>query len=304
MPHGRVRVVVVHWNQPRDCTSTVSAVLASTVPVSVTVVDNASSPEARRELAGGLEALGSPEVEVLDAPANLGFGPGANLGLQKYLSDAARSGATPSEELCEWAFVMPHDVELRRDTLEVLLDAAAAVPNAGLCCADVGDGTVPVFDAYFGGMVVPGATEQGWEPVDYPHGTLMGLRRGCIAEVGTFDERFFSYCEEADLALRARSRGWEVGLVRGALVRNRNLGSAVPVVDYLQTRNTLLLVLVHSGPYHAFIRCCFTLAQVARGLLVPASRPLVFDARARLAGVRDFVAGRFGPPAATGRATG
>ncbi|MCZ7629549.1 MAG: hypothetical protein M5U19_11070 [Microthrixaceae bacterium] len=191
----------------------------------------------------------------------------------------------------EWVFVVPHDVEVGVATLEAMLAAVLQVPAAGLCCGDVGDGMVPVFDPYFGGMVVPGGQEAGWEPVDYAHGTLIGLRRHCLEEVGLFDERFFSYCEEADLALRVRRRGWQVGLVRGAPVRNRNLGSTVWTVDYLQTRNTLLLVQEESGPYHAFIRICFTLAQVLRGTVSPGSRPPVFDARARLTGVRDFICG-------------
>ena len=37
------------------------------------------------------------------------------------------------------------------------------------------------------------------------------------------------------------------------------------VVDYLQTRNTLLLVQEMSGWYHAFIRAWFTVVQTVRG---------------------------------------
>ncbi|MCO5317512.1 MAG: glycosyltransferase [Microthrixaceae bacterium] len=281
------RVVVVHHDQPEDCLATIASLRRSTLPVSVTVVDNASDRASRATLARGLERFDPSEVEVLEAPENLGFGPGANLGLQRFLYD-------PSDG--DWVFVAPHDIEVAPGTLARVLDAASTVANAGLCCADVGDAMVPVFDPYFGGMVVPGGDEPGWEPVDYPHGTLMALRRDCLAEVGMFDERYFSYCEEADLGMRARNRGWEVGLVRGAPVRNRNLGSPVAVVDELQTRNTLLLVREHSGRYHAFIRICFTLVQVARGVLSPATRPAVFDPRARLRGVQDFLRGRFGPP--------
>ena len=68
------------------------------------------------------------------------------------------------------------------------------------------------------------------------------------------------------------------------------------IVDYLQTRNTLLLVQEMSGWYHAAIRSAITLAQTARGVLQPSSRPYIFDARARLRGLRDFWLRRFGPP--------
>ena len=277
-----LRVVVVHWNSPDDCRETVDQLLASTVPVRITVVDNASTAANRRALEGLPEA-----VEVVDCRKNLGFGPGANVGLRRFLDDRSDG---------EWVALVPHDVRIEPETLGRMLLAAGDVANAGLCCADVGDGMAPVIDPYFGGMVVPGGSVPGWEEVDYPHGTLMLLRRACLQEVGLFDERYFSYCEEADLALRARRQGWRVGLVRGAMVHNVTLGSSVWLVDYLQTRNTLLLVREMSGRYHAFIRICFTAVQVVRGVRDPATRPPVFDASARAAGVRDFLLGRFGVP--------
>ncbi len=293
---GPLRVVVVHWNQPEDCVATVARLLGDDVPTRVTVVDNASRPEALARLHDGLAGLSDAErarVEVLTQPSNTGFGPGANAGLQAFL-DRPGDGA--------WVALCPHDVEPFAGCLRALLDAAAAEPLAGLMCADVGDGMVPVIDPYFGGMTVPAAGappargEWRWENVDYPHGTLMLLRRAALAETGLFDERYFSYCEEADLALRVRARGWKVGLVRGARVQNLHLGSSVALVDYLQTRNTLLLVQEMSGWYHAAIRAGITLLQVARGVRDPSTRPLVFDARARLRGVRDFALRRFGPP--------
>ncbi|MGI9578384.1 MAG: glycosyltransferase [Microthrixaceae bacterium] len=293
-------VVVVHWNSPEDCAETVGQLRASTIAVRITVVDNASSKGNRARLESLLDGL--VDVEIVDCPANLGFGPGANVGLGRFLADP---------EGGEWVALVPHDVQLALDTLEEMVAAAGGVPNAGLCCADVGDGMVPVIDPYFGGMAVPADrvpvdpapggegsqdTASGWEEVAYPHGTLMMLRRSCLEEVGLFDERFFSYCEEADLALRARRAGWRIGLVRGAMVHNVTLGSSVWLVDYLQTRNTLLLVREMSGRYHALIRICFTMIQVLRGLRDPSTQPPVFDASARAAGVRDFLLGRFGVP--------
>ncbi len=295
-----LRVVVVHWNQPEDCLRTVTRFLRREVPVRVTVVDNASSPDALARLREGLPAAvpadaGDDAVELVESERNSGFGPGANIGLRRFLG-------RPDDG--EWVALAPHDVDPHPGCLAALLRAAADEPLAGLMCADVGDGMVPVIDPYFGGMVVPAGEEPPadggtrWEAVDYPHGTLMLLRRSALEEVGVFDERYFSYCEEADLALRVRRAGWRVGLVRGARVQNLHLGSSVAIVDYLQTRNTLLLVQELSGWYHASIRAGITLLQVARGLRDPGTRPPVFDARARVLGLRDFALRRFGPPPA------
>lgn len=293
-----LRVVIVHWNQVAACLDTIERYCDREVPVRVTVVDNASDPAALAALRTALDERGDHRVELVSLAHNAGFGPGANVGLRRFL-DRPDDG--------EWCVLSPHDVDPFPGCLSAMLDAAGAEPMAGLMCADVGDGMVPVIDPYFGGMAVPapalpaeGSDElPRWETVDYPHGTLMMLRRSCLDEVGLFDERYFSYCEEADLALRARAGGWQVGLIRGARVQNIHIGSGMALVDYLQTRNTLLLVQEMSGWYHAFIRAWFTVVQTVRGVRRPETRSLIFDARARVLGLRDFVLRRFGPPPAS-----
>ena len=190
----------------------------------------------------------------------------------------------------------PHDALPEPGTIEALLAAAAVRPRAGLVSADVGDGCSPVVDRYFGGILRPAETVDGWEPVDHPHGTLLLLGRSLLREIGCFDERYSSYCEEADLGLRAIAAGYEVGLVRGAGVRNPHLGGEVPVVDYLQVRNTLLLVREHFGRYPAAIRLAMVIGQTVLGSIRPAHRPLIFDRRARVAALRDHLRQRYGPP--------
>lgn len=281
----------MHWNQARSCLATIDRFLDREVLVRITVVDNASRPEEVALLSEGVAKRreAGADIEVLAMEHNSGFGPGANAGLERFLQ-------RPDDG--DWVVLAPHDVDPFPGTLARMLERAASHPMAGLMCADVGDGMSPVIDPYFGGMSVEGGDVPGWELVGYPHGTLMMLRRKCLEEIGLFDERYFSYCEEAELALRARRSGWEVGLVRGARVQNMHLGSSVWLVDYLQTRNTLLLVQEMSGWYHAFVRGCFTISQIAKGSVFPERRPLVYDAGARLRGMRDFALRRFGPPPA------
>jgi GT2 family glycosyltransferase len=278
-------LVIVHWNQARACLEMIDRFAAQAVPVEFVVVDNGSRCDELSILRDGI--TDRAKVALLEAGENLGFGPGANVGLRRWLADPAGP---------EWALLGPHDVEPHPDCLVELVAGLESEPMAGLACADVGDGQTPMIDPYFGGVTRAASTDHGWEPADYPHGTLMALRRACVEEVGLFDERFFAYCEEAELGLRARAQGWRVGLVRGAAVRNTHLGSSVAAVDYLQQRNTLLLVREMSGRYHAFIRMCITGMHLWSGWRRPAARPPVFDARARMMGVRDHLRGRTGPP--------
>src|SRR5688572_15358518 len=88
-------VVLVHWNQPERCLKTVAACEGQGVDVRITVVDNGSSRDARDRLAAELP----DHVELIDAGGNLGFGPGANVGLRRWLEHGEG----------DWAVVAPHD---------------------------------------------------------------------------------------------------------------------------------------------------------------------------------------------------
>ena len=286
MPAAPVTVVLVHWNQPERCAASIEAFQRQGVAVRVVVVDNGSTPEARRRL-GEIVATSPHDVQLLARTQNLGFGPGANVGFRHWLADGDG----------DWVALAPHDALPADGTLAALIAAAEARPRAGLACADVGDGETPVFDDYFGGMTRPSsASGPGWETVDYPHGTLLIAHRAMLEQVGLFDERYFAYCEETDLGLRAIAAGWEVGLVHGVMVHNPSMRSGSPVTDYLMHRNTLLLVRDHSGRYHAFIRFCLALIHLTRGLVQPSYRPWIFSARGRAWGMVDFLRGRYGRP--------
>jgi len=291
-------VVLIHRDEPVRLGGTLDAFLSSpsaaptqgpAVAVRFTVVDNGSTPEhllrlheeVARRVAGGAD------VVVLEQGENTGFGPAANVGLRRWLAEG---------EQAEWVVVAPHDAHPLEGCLPTLLAVLAERPRAGLASADVGDGVTPVVDRYFGSIPAPATVEEGWEPAGYPHGTLMIARRACLEEVGLFDERYFAYCEEADLGERARRAGWEVGVVRGARVQNTHLSSATPAVDYLQLRNTLLLVHDRFGWYPGFIRFCTALLQLGQGVVRPSTRSDVFSAKARVLALGDHLRGRYGPP--------
>lgn len=281
----------MHWNQPERCRDSLASLARQGVPVEAVVVDNGSHDLARLR-----EVVSSAPVPttLLEQGTNSGFGPAANVGWRWWLE---RRTST-------WSAVIPHDALPAEHTLARLVTLAEAQPRAGLACADVGDGEVPVYDPYFGGMTVPAprpaspSSDGWWEPVDYPHGTLLLARRACLAEIGLFDEGYFAYCEEADLGLRAKRAGWQVGLARGVRVVNPTMRSGSPAVDYLMHRNTLRLVREHSGGYHAFVRLVIAGWQLARGVVQPSSRAWLFSAQGRWWGIVDHLRGRTGPPPA------
>ena len=274
----RLTVVIVHREQPAACVRTVGLLAAQ--GAQALVVDNGSSAAARGHLR---EAL--PDTEFVWLDDNTGFGPGANAGFRHWLEHGRG----------DWVGLAPHDVIPDPDCIARLLDAVRDRPRAGLASAEFGTDEAPIVDPYFGGIQMPATRGEGWHDAGHPHGTLMLARRQCLEDIGLFDERYFAYCEEADLGQRARDAGWEVGIVWNAIVRNPNQGSS-RVVEYLQLRNSLLLVRTHFGRYRTFIRFCWSIVNTTRLWLRPSQRTPWFDLQARTYAMRDFLRGRFGPP--------
>ncbi len=280
-PDRRVTVVVVHHNRPDSVADTVEAYLSQPDTERVIVVDNGSEPD-------GIRALDDIDssVDVIRTGANLGFGPGANVGLRRWL----RSGGG------EWVAVTPHDSMPKPDTIAMILDAVQDRSDVGLVSADVGDGLRPVIDPFLGSIGATPRLERGFDPSDYPHGTFMMARRRCLEEIGLFDERYFAYCEEADLGLRATEAGWRCGVVRGALVSNPGMSSPVELVAYLQLRNTLLMLREHFGRRNVAFRAAIAVVQLPVGMVRPSARGLHWSPRGRLKALRDHFLHRYGPP--------
>lgn len=277
-----IGVVIVHRDRPETVAATVAAFAGQGIATEIVVVDNSDDPE----VASRLRHLLPDDVTILATGANSGFGPGANVGLRHWLSHGRG----------EWVAVAPHDAVPTEGCLARLLAEARARPAAGLLSAEFGDGydLVPAVDWVIGGFYRPATRGVGWQDVDYPHGTLMLARRATLEEIGLFDERYFAYCEEVDLALRARAAGWRVGLVWGAVVTN-GIPPAQLIADYLQIRNTLLLIRTRFGRYPTAVRALLSLhAALARARRDPGRAALHLRLEGRA--VTDFFRGRFGPP--------
>jgi GT2 family glycosyltransferase len=176
-------------------------------------------------------------VEVLRTEANLGYAGGMNAGVARQL----RRGVG---EL----LVLTHDARLRPGALAALRGAAAAEPGFGIFGpALLLTGTEVPFS--FGGVTnaeganshrkePPGGGADGLYPCDWVDGGTMLVRREVFERVGDFDERFWGYCEEADLCLRARRAGFAVGVVTAAQADQApGHGKRVGAWAYLTTRN-------------------------------------------------------------------
>src|ERR1051325_269654 len=84
----------------------------------------------------------------------------------------------------------------------------------------------------------------------FPSGSAALYRRAMLEAIGAFDSRFFLYCEDTDLGLRARWAGWKCLYVPEAVVEHHyshSAGGASPLKAYYVERNRLF-VLVKNFP--------------------------------------------------------
>lgn len=203
-------------------------------PFDVLVVDNSGC---------GRAGADSPRVRILASDRNLGFGAAINRAIRE--TDSPFVAALNDDAI-------PHP-----DWLAELVKAAGKYPKAGMFASQVRLAGTDLLDS--AGMLIArdGSAKQrghGEPPAKFPSagdtlfatGSAALYRRKMLDEIGLFDERFFLYCEDTDLGLRARWAGWEGVYVPAAVVDHaysKSAGRASTLKAYYVERNRLYTVI-------------------------------------------------------------
>ena len=207
MSGGRVEVLIPHHDRAAGLARTLDSVREQTVHAEVCVVDNASSDGTREMLESRF-----PEARVLALDRNLGFGAALNRGVASSRADLV-------------AFVN-NDAVLDPRFLELLLAAGretGAPMVAGCLRSPAGpveslgvevDRSLATYDVGHG-LTSPELYE-GPPPLG-PSGGAALFDAAAFRRVGGFDEGFFAYLEDVDLAIRMRLAGARCALAGGAV---------------------------------------------------------------------------------------
>jgi GT2 family glycosyltransferase len=214
----KLSVVVICWNDEKcilDCLTSVYAETRAT-PFEVIVVDNASTDGSVLSV---VEAF--PQARLIKNKANLGFGPGNNVGIQ------AASG--------EYVLILNPDTIIRERALDKLVAYADRHPEAGafgcrvlnhdgslqhsaqprptvwryliaaLCLRQLGRwSNLFLSDTYSGWR---GSTER---EIGFQAGCCLLVRNQLLQSLGGFDARFSHQFEDADLCHRIWNSGSKV----------------------------------------------------------------------------------------------
>ncbi|MGQ0837321.1 glycosyltransferase [Actinokineospora sp.] len=235
-------VVVVNYRGAEDTVTCLRALRTDldypSDRLQVICVDNASGD-------GGAERIRAVEgVDLVEAPANLGFAGGCNLGARRATGTVLAFLNNDARPDPQWA----------RAAVRVL----AEQPDVAGVASKVLDWDGANIDFVDGGLTWfgMGYKRHAGQPDDGSHdaprdvlfatGSAMFVRAGVFRELGGFDERFFMFYEDVDLGWRLNLRGWRVRYEPASLAFHRHHAS-VSKVDtpdnsrelYLLERNAL-----------------------------------------------------------------
>jgi GT2 family glycosyltransferase len=234
-----ISVVVLNFNGKRYLEDCLSALAAQTcMDFEVIVVDNGSSD-------GSVEYLKTrrPWVRVIENERNLGFAEGTNAGIRQAKG--------------EYILTLNNDTHVERDFLECLRRPMDSDHSVGMCACKMlfPDGRINSAGicisrsgaAWDRGMFEPDNGQ--YEIQEEAFGPCAGAalyRKEMLDEIGLFDEDFFLYMEDVDLAFRGRLAGWRCIYVPQAKVYHHHAGTAGFGSDlsiYYGNRNTIWYVI-------------------------------------------------------------
>jgi len=231
-------VIIPNWNGAALLPSCLDALREQTLrDFEVILVDNAS-----RDESCALVRERYPEVRLLEMPRNLGLTGGCNAGI----------GVARGELIA----LLNNDAEADPRWLEALAGALARHPEAGSAATkmllhDRRDVINSAGD-FYGRDGIPG-NRGVWQPDDGSYdqemwvfgacGGAVAYRRAMLDEIGLFDEDFFMYCEDVDLAWRAQLAGWRCIYAPQARVYHRlSATGGGALSSYYTGRNTLYVI--------------------------------------------------------------
>jgi GT2 family glycosyltransferase len=212
-PCCRVVLVIPNWNGRQYLEPCLRSVFAQEFrDFAVILVDNGSTD-------GSVDLVRArfPQVHLIENDENRGFATANN--------QAIRASAS------EYVATLNNDTEVDPGWLGALVRAVEAGPHIGMCASKMllahrrgliesagvaVDKAGIIWNREGGHADRPGAADP--IPVFGPCAGAALYRRAMLDDIGLFDDDFFAYMEDVDLAWRAQWAGWKCVYVPGAVV--------------------------------------------------------------------------------------
>lgn len=211
--------IIVNWNGWADTLRCLDSLSQSHYRnLTILVVDNGSTNDSVARIRNAY-----PDLELIESPANLGFGSGNNLGIRKALERAA-----------DYVWLLNNDTIVEANTLTEMVLTAESHPELGQIGSVLYYAHAPnKVQAWGGGHINlwMGTSRHYCEPVDWKRLDFITAASVLIPskvfrQVGLFDERYFMYWEDTDLSFRIREAGWKLGVAKNATLLHKEGASS------------------------------------------------------------------------------
>jgi len=242
MPQAtRVSIIIVSWNGQRYLESCLPTVFAQDfTDFEVILVDNGSTDNSLAYVRAHF-----PQVRVIQNETNRGFAAANNQGIR-----ASRA---------EFLALLNNDTQVGVTWLRALVQAMISDPAVGMGAAKmvlteqpgIIDSAGIAIDRSGIAWGIAGGQRDGAagtnRPAEIfgPSGGAALYRRTMLDEIGLFDEDFFAYLEDVDLAWRAQWAGWKCLYVPAATVLHLHSATSNQIPHFksrLLGRNKLWLL--------------------------------------------------------------
>ena len=186
----------------------------------------------------------SKSIDIVYEPENIGFAPAVSVGIKR-----ARS---------EWIALLNDDATVEQQAFAYMLEAGLSAADVGSVAAQMRFSDRPetinsagievdklgvAYDRLLGKSL--NASETETIEVFGASGGAVLYRRAMLDDIGGFDESFFAYLEDVDVAWRARMKGWRCLYVPDAVVfhhHSATLGHGSRRKYFLVGRNRVRLL--------------------------------------------------------------
>lgn len=209
----KVFVVVVLYNGAKWVERCFGSLRMSKVPLSVIAIDNASTDTGVQDLINDF-----PEVEVIKAGINLGFGKANNIGIKRALDLGA-----------DYVLLLNQDAWIETDTIPELINVHRLNSEYGILSPIHLNGIGNKMDLNFSNYASPSYTDDFLSDLylgrlksvystSFVNAAAWLVSKECINKVGVFDHLFPHYGEDVDYARRVILAGYNIGIVPGVKV--------------------------------------------------------------------------------------
>jgi len=269
MDRPLVSFIVVNWNGDSYLAECIESILRQNYSrFELIIVDNGSTDKSKVIIEN------YPQIRLISNLRNLGYGPANNQGIVEAKGEII-------------AFVN-NDVVLNDDWLSNIVTSMLSSKHIGMCAGktlsyfekDLIDNTGHLLfwdglNRGRGRMQKDSGQFDSTNQAFFPSGSACVFRASVLREIGTFDEDFFLYGDDAEMGIRGRLAGWECAFEPKAVAYHRYSASSSPydpIKFFYVERNRFWVLLKYFpleliliSPIFSFARYLFHFIALLKG---------------------------------------